>query len=74
MIPCDIITHFGGTMFRLFALIYTLAAPTLAGIFITALLTMNRFDGTSIIYAAAAGFLVGLPVAYLVAKQLRENA
>jgi hypothetical protein len=61
-------------MFRLFGIIYALAGPTLAGIIITAALTMNKFDTTSMIYSAAAGFLVAIPVAWIVAKQINENA
>ncbi len=61
-------------MIRLFGIIYALAGPTLAGIFITAALTMNRFDNMSMIYAAASGFILALPIAWYVAKQLNENA
>ena len=57
-------------MFRLFLIIYTLAGATLAGSGIVAALTMNLFDFKSIIVAAIAGFLVAVPVAWIVAKNL----
>lgn len=57
-------------MFRLFLIIYTLAGATLAGSAIVAVLTMNLFDFKSIIVAAASGFLVAIPVAWIVAKNL----
>lgn len=61
-------------MTRLFGIIYALAGPTLAGILITVVLTMNQFHSRAMIYAAAIGFLVALPVAWIVAKQINENA
>ncbi|MDF1621486.1 CTP synthetase [Pseudothioclava nitratireducens] len=60
-------------MTRLFGIIYALAGPTLAGILITAALTMNMFDTKSMIVAAAVGFLAALPIAWIVAKQINEN-
>ncbi|AOZ70863.1 hypothetical protein LPB142_03650 [Rhodobacter xanthinilyticus] len=60
-------------MIRLFGIIYALAGPTLAGILITAALTMNKFDTMSMIYAAAIGFVAALPVSWIVAKQINEN-
>lgn len=59
-------------MTRLFMLIYTLVGPTLAGIGIVAVLTMNRFDLSSILISAAAGAVVGLPVTWVVARKIRE--
>lgn len=60
-------------MSRLFGVIYALSGPTLAGILITVALTMNRFDTMTMIYAAVAGFIVAVPVAWIVAKQLNDN-
>lgn len=60
-------------MMRLFLILYTLAATTLAGSFIVAVLTMNRFDGRSIIGAAVLGAVVALPVAWGVAKRLSQQ-
>ncbi|WP_223637364.1 CTP synthetase [Rhodobacter sp. TJ_12] len=61
-------------MTRLFGIIYALAGPTLAGILITAALTMNMINTKAMIYAAAIGFIVALPIAWVVAKQIKENA
>lgn len=60
-------------MYRLFGIIYALAGPTLAGILITAALTMNMFDTKSMIYAAVIGFVAALPIAWVVAKQIDNN-
>ena len=61
-------------MSRLFGIIYALVGPTLAGILITAALVMNMFNTKAMIYAAAIGFVVALPVAWIVAKQITDNA
>lgn len=60
-------------MMRLFLILYTLAATTLAGSFIVTVLTMNRVDGRSIIVAAILGALVALPVAWGVARRLSQQ-
>ncbi|WP_413870452.1 CTP synthetase [Albidovulum sp.] len=57
-------------MFRLFLILYTLAATVLAGSAIIAALTMNHFDVRSIIVAALAGVVVAVPVAWTIAKKL----
>lgn len=57
-------------MLRLFALIYALAGPTLAGVLVTATLTMNHFDARAVIVAAVVGFVLALPAAWVVAKRL----
>ncbi|MEI2807924.1 hypothetical protein [Albidovulum sp.] len=57
-------------MFRLFLILYTLAATVLAGSAIIAALTMNLVDLQSIIAAAAAGAAVAVPVAWMIAKRL----
>ena len=61
-------------MLRLFSIIYALAGPTLAGILVTAVLAMNMVNTKSVVVAAAVGFVLGLPTAWLVAKQIKENA
>lgn len=61
-------------MYRLFGIIYALAGPTLAGILITAALTMNMANTKTMIYAAIAGFVVALPIAWIVARQIDQNA
>lgn len=57
-------------MFRLFMVIYTLAGATLAGSAVVGALTMNLVDSRSIIYAALAGAVVAVPVAWAVANRL----
>jgi hypothetical protein len=57
-------------MSRLALLIYVMAAPTLAGILVVAVLTMGKFTAMSVAAAAIAGFVVALPVAWYVGKQL----
>ncbi|MFB2532404.1 hypothetical protein ACEYYB_00020 [Paracoccus sp. p4-l81] len=60
-------------MNRLFFLILTLSAPTLAGIGLVVALTMNRFDTMSVIVAVAIGALLGIPAAWIVARKIEEN-
>ena len=57
-------------MSRLALLIYVMAAPTLAGILVVAVLTMGKFTAMSVAAAAIAGFVVALPVAWYVGRQL----
>ncbi|TNE84786.1 hypothetical protein [Thioclava sp. L04-15] len=58
---------------RLFAIMYSLAGPTLAGILIIAALTMNMFTANAMIASAVIGFIIALPVAWFIAKMIREN-
>jgi cytochrome c biogenesis protein CcdA len=57
-------------MIKLFPVMYLLAAPVLAGILVTAALATERVDTMSMIVAAAAGAVVALPVAWLLAARL----
>jgi len=57
-------------MLKLFGAIYVLSAPTIMGVLIVALLTMNRFDSTQILIAAVVGAVLAVPVAALVTKQI----
>jgi hypothetical protein len=59
-----------GRMARLAAIIYTLAATALAGMAVTAVLTLGWFSLPAIIGAAAAGAVLALPVSYMVARAL----
>lgn len=60
-------------MIRLAALIYIFVGVTLAGSLIVAALTMNMFDTRSIVIAAVVGFVAALPVAWVLARKLREE-
>lgn len=57
-------------MLKLFGAIYVLTAPTIMGILIVALLTMNRFDSIQILIAAVVGAVLAIPVAAVIAKQI----
>ena len=50
---------------------YVLAAPTIAGSIMVALLTMG-VDNRTLIGGALAGFVIALPVAFLVSKAIRN--
>ncbi len=58
-------------MLRLTLMLFAIIGTTLMGIGVVAVLTM-RMDSTAmpIVTAAAAGFLLAIPVSWLVAKQL----
>lgn len=60
-------------MVRLAAMVYVLAATVLAGVAVTALLTMNMMERWQIASAAIGGALVALPVAWIVGKQIYLN-
>ena len=57
-------------MSRLFAMIYILAGTTLAGIAITAALTIGRDSASDIIIASVVGAVLAIPVSWLVANKL----
>ena len=57
-------------MTRLFMTIFTLVSPTLAGSFVVAVLTMGLDTLQPILLAAAAGFVLALPVAWVVARRI----
>ena len=57
-------------MMRLFLPLYAIIGTTLAGIAMIVVLTMGLDTGQPIIYSVVGGFLVGLPVAWIVAKKL----
>jgi hypothetical protein len=57
-------------MARLVAIIYTLAATALAGIAVTAVLTMGWVTLPAIVGGALAGAVVAVPVSVMVARAL----
>lgn len=57
-------------MFSLRMTAYLLAAPSLMGIFVIALLSMDRGSAMSLSLAAIAGALLGIPAAYVLAKEI----
>ncbi|HWU63661.1 MAG TPA: hypothetical protein VN112_16705 [Ensifer sp.] len=57
-------------MFRLIAILYVLVATVLAGVFVTAVLSLGHFGRADIALSALAGAVVALPVAWIVGKHL----
>ncbi|MCI2400404.1 CTP synthetase [Aliiroseovarius subalbicans] len=57
-------------MFRLALLLYAVIGTSLAGIIMVAALTMGYDTTMPVIYSAAIGFALGLPISWYVAKQL----
>lgn len=57
----------------LFLLVYIFMSATLAGSFMVAALSMNLDTAQPVLYSAIAGFIVAIPVAWVVAKKIREN-
>lgn len=57
-------------MLRLASILYSIIATSLAGIGVIAVLTAGYVSTQAIVGAAVAGFVLGLPVSWLVAKQI----
>ena len=52
-------------------LVYVLAAPTLAGSIMVALLTI-RVPNNTLILGTLAGFVIALPVAWILSRSIRN--
>ena len=59
-------------MFALLLAAYLLTAPTLMGIIVIALLSADMFSAQYIGYAAIAGAVLALPVAWLISRKLEH--
>ena len=59
-------------MLKMFLLIYILAGPTLAGILMTVALVL-RLDNAAMLWLVAAGAVIAIPVAWVVAKMIVEK-
>ncbi len=59
-------------MLKIFGIIYILAAPTLAGICVTALLAWDQMTSKGLMVAGAGvvGAVLALPIAWIVAKRV----
>lgn len=57
-------------MYRLASLLYSLISTSLAGSFVIAVLVVGYGTLTPILIAAAAGFAVAAPVAWILARRL----
>ncbi len=61
-------------MLRLASILYAMAGTVLAGSCVVVALTMGYDTLPYIVGAAAIGAIVGIPVAYLVAKAIENNS
>ncbi len=59
-------------MFRIFSLIYTVAAPTMAGAGVIAALVQPDYTAKMVIIAAIAGATLALPTAWIVANKISK--
>jgi hypothetical protein len=59
-------------MSRLALMIYVIAAPTLAGIAMVAVLAMGLDTGNPVVGSVIVGALVAVPVAWFIAKKLNN--
>lgn len=59
-------------MLRLASALYSIIATALAGSGVIAVLTMGFVDWMPILFAAAAGAIVALPVSWLIAKKILD--
>jgi len=57
-------------MGKLFGPVYILVATVLAGVAITALLSMGRFEAMQLVYAAIGGALVAIPASLYLSRKL----
>lgn len=54
-------------------LIYVLAAPTIAGSIVVAVLSMTHYSTNLLVGGALTGFVLALPVAWVVSGQLKST-
>lgn len=57
-------------MLRLALILHAIAATVLMGIGITAVLAAGMVTGMSILVAAAGGFLLAIPLSWLIARKM----
>lgn len=58
----------------LFLLVYIFVGATLAGSAMVAALTMGLDTLTPVVYSSLAGFVIAIPISWVIAKKIRENA
>jgi len=61
-------------MLRLASILYSLIGSSLAGVGVIAVLVAGFVSVKAILLAAVTGAVLGLPVAWLVARQLYQNS
>lgn len=59
-------------MLRLALILHAVVATVLMGIGVTAVLAMGKGTSGPILLAVAAGFLLSIPVSWLIARQLMK--
>jgi predicted PurR-regulated permease PerM len=59
-------------MFRLMMILHAVVATTLMGIGVTAVLAAGMDGMQPIVIAAAAGFVLGFPVSWLIARKITQ--
>lgn len=59
-------------MFRMMMILHSVIATTLMGMGITTVLAAGMAGSRPIIIAAAIGFVISLPVSWLVARQITQ--
>ena len=57
----------------LFLLVYIFVSATLAGSAMVAALTMGLDTLQPVLWSAIAGFIVAIPIAWVIAKKIKEN-
>ena len=60
-------------MIRLASILYSLIGSSMAGAAVISVLVAGYLTGPAILAAAAAGAVVAMPVAYLVARRLYQG-
>jgi len=58
----------------LFLLVYIFVGATIAGSAMVAALTIGMDTLQPVLYSSLAGFVVAIPIAWVIAKKIRENA
>ena len=57
-------------MYRLMFVIHAMTMSVLMGVFITVVLTMNMPGWKPVVLAAAAGFVLSIPISWWVAREI----
>ncbi|PIE08201.1 MAG: CTP synthetase [Rhodobacterales bacterium] len=57
----------------LFLLLYVVIGATFAGSFMVVMLAIGMDTLQPVLYSSLAGFVVGIPVAWIVARKIKEN-
>ena len=58
---------------RLMSLLFSMIATTVIGIFIIGVLSMGMVTGRAILIATAVGFVLSIPISWLVARAITSK-